>query len=217
MKALSYIIDGMNRTRAPIAFTDDFNDNVNDPTKWSITNSADITVTETSGEKRFSADASYSGSVNVAYCSSVPVFNFTGKSVQVELPSIGAMLGNTIPIAGSGGSFFQIVDTGNSNNWAMMGFDSGTFYNWLSNNGTNSMQTSGAGNGDTKWKITHDSVNNKWQFLTWNGSSFTLRFTSAVATWNPTSVRVQMYCYIYGTNMQSVTSRFDNLISDATY
>jgi prepilin-type N-terminal cleavage/methylation domain-containing protein len=198
------------------AFADNFNDNSIDSAKWTTSNSADVSITETSNEMRFAADSSFSGSLNVAYLTSVPVFNFTGKRVDVDVPSPSTNLGNSGG-SPSGGSILNIADTNNSNNSIAIYSDQSSMGYRRSNNGSYSILTTGLGISDTKWRIEHVSADNTWKFSTWNGSSWVLRFTSVAANWNPTSVTIGLIGYIYGPNQVNVTTRFDNIDSDATY
>lgn len=197
------------------AFTDNFDDNSIDAAKWTASNSTDITVSETSGELRMAADASYSGSLNIAFLTSVPSFDFTGKKVEVDLPSPSTNLGVS-GASPAGGTGIRVQDNGNADNYAELFVDSDSNTYRRSNNGSNSQTSSATGHStNTKWRITHN-LDNTWTFATFDGS-WTDRFTSVAADWNPTSVKIRLYGYIYGSNQQSVTSRFDNLVSDATY
>lgn len=197
-------------------FADNFDDNSIDATKWTSEPSTDIIPAETSSEMRFPADASFSGSLNIAFLNSVPSFDFTGKKVEVDLPSPSTNLGVSGASPG-GGTGIRIQDNNNANNYAEIFVDNDSNTYRRSNNGSNSESSSATGHStNTKWRITHN-LDNTWTFATFDGGSWTDRFTSVAANWNPTSVKIRLYGYIYNANQVNVTSRFDNVTSDALY
>ncbi len=198
-----------------IYFFDIFFDASINSAKWLPANSTDITISQGSGELKYTVDATYSGSSNTATLTSVPTFNFTNKTVDVDLPSPSTNIG-VFGVAPSGGTYLMIYDTNNSANNATIIVDQDALICRRSNNGSNSQDTTG-NIAHTKWRINHNSSDNTWRFYTWNGSSWTLQFTSAAANWNPTSTKIQIGAYIYGTNQVNVVSRLDNLTSTAIW
>ena len=200
-------------------FQDLFNDNLIDSAnKWTIVNSADLTLTEQSSTHlRITADASYSGSANGASVTSIPAFDFTGRQAKLSLLNPGSMLG-TFGASPSGGTQFVISDTNDPDNYALIVVDQDTIFYRRSNNGTTS-ESSETHSSHVIWIIEHVASNNTWRFYTALDATSTpvLQFTSAAANWNPTSVKIGLGGYIYGTNMQSQTTQFDSIVTDAPY
>jgi hypothetical protein len=207
------LISMMPHTRAPVIFQDLFPGPSIDTSLWTVTNSADVTASIVSGQLNFVTDPSYSGSFNQSILKGIPLLNFTDKSVTLDVLADGA--GN-----GGSGLFWLIIgDNNNANNFVAEISQGNALNAELSNNGTVTNPSTISWGTINKFKITHRSSDNKWLFYyqdTAHGAgNWVLFWTSGAATWNPTSVFVEMTVGTFGA--QGTTTRLDNLITDATY
>lgn len=200
--------------RGLIVFQDLFNAGSIDTTLWTVTNSVDVTASVVSGELRFVTDSSYSGSFNQSILKGRQLLDFTDKSVTLDIPFDGTGTGGL-------GLFWLIIgDNANANNFVAEISQGNALGAELSNNGTTTSPTTISWGTINKFKITHRSSDNKWLFYYQNTvggvqQPYTLFWTSGAATWNPTSVFVEMTVGTFGA--QGTTTRVDNLITDATY
>lgn len=195
-------------------FEDNFDDNSIDPALWSTTVGADIAIAETGGQMTLATDASYSGGGgNFSELVSVPSLDFAGATFQIDLVQM--------PVVGFSYNFLfyiYIYNTANANQniyYQIQETDNGYF----------ERANSGASHDDffftwdgsvTKIKFIHDNSVNEWQYWTFNGTTWTLEYTSLAATWNPTSCKIRIGAFISGPAANQ-TIILDNLITDATY
>jgi hypothetical protein len=203
-------------------FQDNFDDNSLDPLKWTAVNGLDISLSESSGEIRIAVDGIYNGTGtnDISYIQSVPVLDFRGKFAQVDLPSPSTNLGvvGTVgPFPSSGGTELWIRDSNNTGNHVQITVDQHVIYFRLFSGG--SMQdeaTTATGyNSHTKWKLEHNNSNNTWDFYTFDGSDWIHQHTSPAASWLPSQSHVLLIGYLYSANQINVTTRFDNLLTNA--
>lgn len=194
-------------------FADDFNDGIIDSSKWIATNSTDVTITETGGEARFTADASFSGAANGASLISTPAMNFTGQSAEITFTAPGNLLGRSGTGAG-GTTWLRIFDSANVDNHVYVYCEADLIGYFIRNNGV--VVTGSAGSdvnflAATKWRLRHIVSGNQWAIEYWNGSAWVTHTTLTGATWNPTSAKVYVLGYITSTNQQSVVSAITDI------
>ncbi len=196
-------------------FVDNFDDNSISALLWTKVNSTDVTITESSGQINFASDASFSGSTNSATLTSVPSFDFTGKTLEIDLVSGSGGLGQSN--LQSAGSQVLVFDNADSTNVAGIFVDQNGMGYFRNNHGTGSSSSETYSTNFQGYRIQHISADNTWKLWVKVSGVWTLKFTTAAANWNPTNVKIQLVAYIYGSTGQSKTTTFDNVSSNALY
>lgn len=170
-------------------FSDNFDDNSIDPSKWEVYDWDWIgypaedpgvgSITETGGKLNLTPGNEYSPTKAIR---TVEDINFVGKTLEFDIE-----WGDVDP-AGFGVAVYRMPYNEE-------------FANIEIYNGYGALQTSPAWMGDypdhdpaiTAWRLNHDDSNNTWRFYSKVGGVWTLLFTSDVESWTPDQCRVEFY------------------------
>jgi hypothetical protein len=189
-------------------FGDDFDDDVIDPALWTASNSADITVAETGGRMTFTVDSAYSDQTE-ALLKSVPVLNFTGKTVTVDIAAM--------PFTGSssGAMELRIVNNSNLDSYVYCSMGVGGIFFYRRNNGD---ETGLDATWDTfeKIRIKHN-LDSTIEFSTYKTGAWTVQLTSDPIDWSPAACGIWLGTFIFGPSGTSKVAIFDNLVTDITF
>lgn len=204
-------------------FSDDFNDNSRDTTKWPNTgNGTNLTASEVNSEFEIVGTGTASGQ---AFLES-KVLDFTGSTGRLlEFDIVTQTMGT---VNGTGESGIYIYKDGQSlssgvplDNYARYLWSAGSWFQEVKANGSLSrvIDTPAWSASFTKLRFLYDTANNRWLFYTWTTGTWTLRFTSASNLGSPTkfipsTARIRFWGNGAVAGAGGHSLKFDNVTTD---